>query len=146
MNVVVVYESLTGNTRRAAELIGGAAHASGAQVSVHALTAQPVATLDLEAVAAADVIFVGTWVDGFVVFGMRPGRATRLRNLPVLDGKRVAVFCTYAVNPGRTLRKIASILEAKGAAVVASRAIKRTGIDERAAAAFVDEVLAAIPA
>ena len=146
MNVVVVYESLTGNTRRAAELIGGAANARGAEVVVQALTAQPVATLDLEAIAHADVVFVGTWVDGLVLFGQRPGRASKLRALPVLDGKRVAAFCTYAINPGRTIDKLAAILEAKGATVVARRAIKRGAIDNQMAADFVGEVLAAIPA
>ena len=103
-------------------------------------------TLDLEAISRADVVFVGTWVDGLVLFGQRPGRASKLRGLPVLDGKRVAAFCTYAINPGRTIDKLAGILEAKGATVVAKRAIKRNAIDEQMAADFVGEVLAAIPA
>jgi hypothetical protein len=140
MRVVVAYESMTGNTKRAAELIGGAAQARGAEVAV-----RPVTQLDLQELADADVVFVGTWTDGFVLFGMRPGRAGRLWALPVLDHKPVAVFCTYAVNPGKVLAKEAAILEAKGARVVGSHAFRRTALDA-GVEEFVDAVLATVPA
>ena len=39
MNVVVLYESMTGNTQRAAELIGGAVKAAGCDVSVRSVRA-----------------------------------------------------------------------------------------------------------
>ena len=80
MKAVVLFESMTGNTRRAAELIGGALAAQGDEVSV-----RPVTDIDFHELAIADVAFIGTWVDGLVLFGQRPGRAGRLRRLPVLD-------------------------------------------------------------
>ena len=46
---------------------------------------------------------VGSWTDGLFFFGQRPGRAGRLAKLPVIDGKKAAVYCTYAVNAGKTL-------------------------------------------
>jgi menaquinone-dependent protoporphyrinogen IX oxidase len=140
VKVVVLYESMTGNTRRAAELIGGAVAATDAEVAVH-----PVTNPDLHQLSVADLVFVGTWVDGLVLFGQRPGRATRLWKLPVLDHKPVAVFCTYAINAGKALDKTVAILEAKGARVVGSRQFRRDRI-EQGVQEFVDEVLQSVPA
>lgn len=140
MKVVVLFESLTGNTRRAAELIGGAAQARGADVAV-----RPIDAFDYHELAVADIVFVGTWVDGFIVAGHRPGRAGRLRKLPVLDHKPVAVFVTYAINPGKALAKTAKVLEGRGAEIVASKQLRRdrleVGIDE-----FVEDALRRVKA
>ena len=140
MRVAVLYESMTGNTRRVAELIGGAAAARGAEVSV-----RPVTDPDLHAVSQADVVFIGTWVDGLVLFGQRPGRAGRLRKLPVLDHKPVAVFCTYAINAGHALRKTAALLESRGARILTGQLFRRDRLDE-GVDDFVDDVLNAIAA
>ena len=141
MNVVVTYVSRTGGTKRAAEYIGGAARALGHEVAV-----RPVEGLDLHELSVADVVFVGTWVDGVILFGQRPGDQRRLGRIPVLDHKPVAVFMTYAVNPGRALRKFARYLEGKGARVLGGKAFKRSDAMEAAALAFVDDVLALVPA
>src|SRR6478752_3751017 len=139
MKVVVLYESMTGNTRRAAELIGGAVAATGAEVAVY-----PVTNPDLHQLSVADLVFVGTWVDGLVLFGQRPGRATHLWKLPVLDHKPVAVFCTYAINAGKALAKTTHILEAKGARIVGTHQFRRSRLDV-GVAEFVDSVLASVP-
>lgn len=138
MKAVVLYESMTGNTKRAAELIGGALAAGGDDVTV-----RPVTDIDYHELAVADVAFIGTWVDGLVLFGQRPGRAARLRKLPVLDRKPVAVFCTYAVNAGHALDKTADLLAAKGATIVGRRQFRRDRL-ERGVAEFVDEVREAV--
>jgi Flavodoxin domain len=142
MRVVVLYESRTGNTRRAAELLGGAAQARGHSVAVH-----PVRSFDFKELALADAVLVGTWCDGLVLFGHRPGSARQLhRHLPVLDGKQVGVFLTYAIYPGKGLRKLARLLEAKGAVVVAGRTYRRDRLDDaEAIASLVDAVLYAEP-
>lgn len=138
MKAVVLFESMTGNTRRAAELIGGALAAQGDEVSV-----RPVTDIDFHELAIADVAFIGTWVDGLVLFGQRPGRAGRLRRLPVLDHKPVAVFCTYAINAGKALDKTAAVLEERGAVIVGRRQFRRDRL-ERGMAEFVDEVRRAV--
>ena len=138
--VVVLFESLTGNTRRAAEYIGGAAAGRGADVWV-----RPIDGYDPKELAEADIVFVGTWVDGLILFGHRPGRAGRIKALPALDRKAVAAFCTYAVNPGKTIDKLAGILEANGAEVVARQALKRNRIEDEVDD-FVEEALAALTA
>jgi flavodoxin len=127
MSAVVIYESMTGHTRRAAERIGTELAGAGVEVTVC-----PVTKVDLAALSRADLVVVGTWTDGFVLFGQRPGRAARLRNLPIMQGKKAAVFCTYAVDQGHTLRKLSDIVEDRGADVVGGLAIRRDHIDEGA--------------
>jgi hypothetical protein len=140
MRAVVIYESLTGNTARAARLIGGAVAAEGVDVALYRIT-----DIGLKDLAAADLVFVGTWVDGLVLFGHRPGRAGRIRSMPVIDGKPVAAFMTYAVHAGKALERFARVLEERGATVVARVLLRRdrleVGID-----GFVRDALATVPA
>ena len=77
MKAVVIFESRTGNTQRAAEMIGGELRRAGYDVSV-----RPVHGLKLTEVAEADLLAVGTWVDGLVLFGHRPGGTAKLMTLP----------------------------------------------------------------
>ncbi|HZQ58868.1 MAG TPA: flavodoxin family protein [Acidimicrobiales bacterium] len=123
MNAVVISESLTGNTRRAADLIAAELTAKGARA-----VACPITAIDYQALSAADVVIVGTWTDGVVFFGQRPGRAHRLRAMPSVSGKKAVVFCTYAVDPGRTLDKLSEIVQARGGDVIGGMAIRRTNL------------------
>ena len=138
MKIVVLFESMTGNTRRAAELIGGAALTRGHEVAV-----RPITAIDYHELSAADLVLLGTWTDGLVLFGQRPGRAGRLKKLPVIDRKPVGLFVTYAVNAGKVLDRFAALAEGLGATVVASHQFKRNdieaGIDE-----FVDAATTAV--
>jgi hypothetical protein len=140
VKVAVIYESMGGNTRRAAEMIGGAATFLGAEATV-----MPVTDINHNPHAQADLVFVGSCTDGLFVVGQRPGRAGRFQGFPWIDGKRVATFCTYAINPGQTVQKLGRILERRGARVIGGKAIKRTQIDSAHIAPFVaaifDEVV-----
>ena len=137
MEIAVVYASRSGNTRRAAELIAAAFEERGHGVSVHSVDA-----LDFKALAAADLVVLGTWVAGHFVVGQKPGDARRLARVPKLTGKRVGIFMTYAINPGSALSKLEKLLAAQGADVVGGYAWKRTslpiGVDE-----YVDGILGA---
>ncbi|MDQ1394959.1 MAG: flavodoxin [Acidimicrobiaceae bacterium] len=125
MRAIVIYESLTGNTKRAAGLIAAELTAGGM-----ATTACPITRIDYQALADADLVIVGTWTDGMLVVGQRPGRAGRIRQLPVIDGKRCVVFCTYAIDPGKTLHKLTAILQERGADVLGGLAIRRQRLEE----------------
>ena len=140
MNVVVIHQSRTGNTRRAAELIGGAVEAAARSVSVRAAS-----NLDYKELAEADLIFVGTWVDGLILFGHRPGDLAKVRQIPPLWGKRVAVFMTHAVNPGNAAEKLAGLLEVEGAEVLAFESLHRKRLNIEAPA-FARDVLAGLEA
>lgn len=138
VNVVIIHQSRTGNTRRAAELIGGAVASTGAIVAVC-----PVGNIDYKKLAEADLIFVGTWVDGLILFSHRPGDISKVRQIPKLWDKRVAVFLTHAVNPGDAAAKLSDLLEDHGASVVAARSLNRRHL-ENEAPAFVNEVLSSL--
>lgn len=125
MEAIVLYASLTGNTRRAAEMVAAEARAQGVDA-----TCYPVDRPDMDALARADLVFVGTWVDGLVLFGHRPGQAGKLRKMPVIDHKRAAVFVTYAVNPGDALTKLGHLAEDRGATVVARQAFHKKKLPE----------------
>lgn len=125
MKALIIYESLTGTTRRAAHLIAGHLRRSG-----HEAVVCPVTAVDLQALKEADLVIVGSWTDGIVFFGQRPGRAHRLRRLPVMHGKRCVVFCTYAIDQGRTLEKLADIVRGLGADVIGGYAIRRGELAE----------------
>ena len=71
--------------------------------------------------------------------------ANRLRALPVIDRKRCVVYCTYALNPGKTLAKLTRIMEERGAQVLGGMAIRRNNL-EGGAREFVDRLLAAVAA
>jgi flavorubredoxin len=140
MRAVVIYESLTGNTARAARLVADEVAAHGVDVAVY-----PITDIGLKDLAAADIVFVGTWVDGLILFGHRPGRVGRIKSMPVIDGKQVAAFMTYAVHAGKALDRFATVLDERGATVVATTLLRR---DDLAAGVpeFVSASLATVPA
>jgi hypothetical protein len=139
MKVLVTYESKGGRTLTAAEAIAEAVRAAG-----HTVTVRPLAEVGGDDLLDQDLLFAGSWVEGFVLFGVGPARAAlqRLKALPPLGGKPTAVFCTYAFNPRGTLGVLRTLLEANGARVVGQKAFNRRqpgqGTD-----VFVRDVLAA---
>jgi hypothetical protein len=139
MQAVVIYESLTGNTRRAAAMIADRLGAAGVPTTVHPITA-----VDYQALQASDLVIVGSWVDGFFVVGQRPGRQGRIRSMPALAGKKAVVYLTYAVDAGKALEKLAAAVEARGADVLGGKTIRRDkltdGVED-----FVDRILAVVP-
>lgn len=124
MKAVVIYESLTGNTRKAAGFIGQELNRGGMAVSILSVTG-----INYQALAEADLVVVGSWTDGLFFVGQRPGRAGRLRKIPYIQGKRCAVFCTYAVDQGKVLEKMVSMMEDRGAEVIGGMAIRRTDLE-----------------
>lgn len=140
VKALVIWESLTGTTRKAAELIAAGLRAGGIDTTV-----SPATRVDHAALSAAQLVVVGSWTDGIVFVGQKPGRATRLRSLPYLTGKGAYVYCTYAVDPGKAVDKLAAIVAERGADVIGGRTVHRFNL-ERDCAAVVDDVLAAVAA
>jgi flavodoxin len=140
MKAIVLYESLTGKTARTAQLIAARLQAAG--VGVTAVC--NVTDIDLQALASADLVIVGTWVDGLVFFGQRPGRQGRLWALPALSGKRAAVYVTYAIDSGKALEKLMRIVESRGAEVLGGLTIRRDDL-EGGAQEFVERLVANVP-
>jgi hypothetical protein len=135
MRAAVAYESMTGNTKRAAELIARGLARNGIETSTF-----PVTEPDYNALSAADLVIVGTWTDGFVLFGHRPGRSGRLRRFPPIWDKRCVLFVTYALHEGNVLRKFQRLMESRGATVIGGMAIRRDKLDA-GARDFVERLL-----
>jgi hypothetical protein len=125
---MLIYESLTGNTERAAGLIGEQLSRGGLEIA----GMSPTTAVDLQALSESDLVVVGTWTDGILVVGQRPGRAGRLSQLPAMQGKRAVVFCTYAINPGRTIDKMMAIIGGRGADVIGGLALHRRHLEDGA--------------
>jgi hypothetical protein len=136
---MVIHESLTGNTRRAAGLIAGQLDQGGLEI----VGVSPANAVDLQALSAAELVVIGTWTDGILVVGQRPGRAGRLQQLPAMQGKRAVVYCTYAINPGKTIEKMMGIMAGRGADVMGGLALHRRHLEE-GAADFADRLLGAL--
>ncbi|MAS38007.1 MAG: hypothetical protein CL610_28690 [Anaerolineaceae bacterium] len=139
MNILVLYQSRKGHTRQAAEAIATAARSQNHNVVVKSVI--EVRKVDVE---AADVLFVGTWVHGLILFGVRPAEAELwVPALPALAGKPTGIFCTYAFNPRGSLTIMADLLTARGAKVTAQRAFHRSR-PGHGADVFVREVLQSV--
>ena len=121
MKAAILIESLTGNTWKAGELIAANLQQEGWQISGFASLKQP----DHAAIQAADVVIVGTWVHGLFVVGQAPWGVDRLRALPTMSGKKVAAFCTYALNPGKSLDVLTRELDATGGQVIGGLTLQR---------------------
>jgi hypothetical protein len=135
VDAVLIYESLTGNTAKAGQAIAAALTAEGLPTQ-----AFPIKHIDYQALSKADLVIVGSWVDGFVVVGQRPGRLGRIKGMPALAGKRAVVYLTYAIDAGKALQKMSDAVTARGAEVLGGQLIRRDKL-EQGVADFVDRVL-----
>ena len=136
----MIWESVTGTTRRAANLLAAGLRANGIETTVN-----PATQVDHGALSAADIVVVGSWTDGIVFFGQKPGRPSRLRNLPVLTGKQAYVYCTYAVDPGNAVEKLGWIVKDLGAEVIAGQKVHRFNL-ERDCNALLETIVSRVPA
>jgi flavodoxin len=138
MKVLVLYQSRSGHTRAAAEAVAQAARDRGHTVAIKSVI--EVQKIDVE---NADVLFVGTWIQGFILFGVKPAGATLwVPALPSLAGKPVGIFCTYAFNPRGSLPALGAMLTGRGATVVGQHAFHRSRTSQ-GAETFVQGVLQA---
>ncbi len=133
----MIHESRGGTTRKTAEAIADALRVRGADAVMKSLA--QVTDADVK---GADLIVLGSWVEGFVLFGVGPTKATQawLGRVPQVDGTPAAIFCTYAFNPKDTLVTLARGLSDRGAQVVGQRAFHRARNTE-GVGVFADSIL-----
>jgi len=136
MQAVIIYDSFTGNTRRAANYIADELFRAGVGSNLFKVN-----EINERAVADADLVVVGSWTDGLFVVAQKPGRHKRFKHLlPDLSGKRCAVYCTFAVNAGRTLDKLTATVEGRGGEVIGGMSIRRDDL-EGGAVEFTERLL-----
>lgn len=139
MKAAILVESLTGNTWKAGEKIGTLLQQEGWSITGLDRVRQP----DHAALQEADMVIVGTWVHGLFVVGQAPWGVGGITHLPMIRGKKAAVFATFALNPGKTLDKLTGAVLSRGADVVGGLALNRAKLDEHSEV-FVDRLLASL--
>lgn len=126
MKAALLVESLTGNTWKAAELIGDKLQQEHWTITGVSRVGWP----DLQSVHVADIVLVGTWTHGLFVVGQTPFALGNIANLPTMLGKKAACFLTFALNAGTSIDKLATAVGQTGADVVGGLEIKRNYLDE----------------
>ena len=122
MKAAILFESLTGHTRTASELI-----ATNLQQAGWGITGvSPVRKPEMASIQDADVIIIGTWVHGLFVVGQAPWGLGAIAGLPAMQGKLAATFCTFALNPAKTLDKLDGTVSRLGAQVIGGLALHRS--------------------
>ena len=122
MKAAILFESLTGHTRTAGELI-----ATNLQQAGWGITGvSPVRKPEMASIQDADVIIIGTWVHGLFVVGQAPWGLGAIAGLPAMQGKLAATFCTFALNPAKTLDKLDGTVSKLGAQVIGGLALHRS--------------------
>ena len=115
MDISIVYDSSTGKTRKAAQTMSAILEGHGHQCKVlSAYDADPAE------VTQADLTLIGGWVKGLFVIRQHPSDGVMwfIDQLGDMADKKVAVFCTYMLAAGSTLRQMTKGLESKGAEVI----------------------------
>jgi hypothetical protein len=126
MQAAILFQSLTGNTRKAGELIAANLQQGGWGIT----TVTPMKDLEMAAIQNADIVIVGTWVHGLFVVGQAPWGIGAINHLPALRGKLAATYCTFALNPGSTLDKLDGAVSRLGAEVIGGLALHRSKLSE----------------
>ena len=139
MKAVVLVESLTGNTWKAGEMIATKLQDSGIGITELCRVREP----DHGAIQRADLVIVGTWVDGLFVVAQKPRGESALGKLPAMVGKKAATFCTFGLNPGKTIDKLDRIVASRGPEVVGGLALHRSKLPKHTDE-FVERLLGAL--
>ena len=121
MNLAIVYDSSTGNTKAAAEQMAETVRSAG-----HDCTVASIQQADPAEVTAADAICIGSWTKGLYIILQGPTPATLdfIGKLGRLDGKPAAVFTTYVLSGKKALAKLTAAMSAKGSNVTGQFASK----------------------
>lgn len=126
MKVAIVFEANTGATSAAAEKMAEIVRVAG-----HECTVEAIASADPKRVARADAVVAGGWTEGYLVIRQRPsGGILRFVEGMSLNGRPVAVFATYSVAIGSTLRQMAMAAEAAGGKVTGMFKVKGDAVPE----------------
>ena len=125
MKVAIIYDTHTGTTGGAAEKMAEVVRAAGHECTVanlsHAQTA----------LSGAKAVVLGAWTEGWFVIRQHPSEPMMryLEDAP-LTGKPVAVFATYKLAAGSTVRQLAIAAEAAGGKVTGMYKVKGANVPQ----------------
>ena len=126
MRIAIVYDTHTGTTAAAAEKMAEVVRAAGHECSV-----ENVSNADPKKVAAARAVVIGCWTKGYFIIMQHPSEGI-LDYLAgtTLNGKPAAVFTTYKLAIGSTLRKLSDAVESSGGKVTGMYKVKGPKVPE----------------
>ena len=126
MKVAIVYETHTGTTSAAAEKMAEVVRLAG-----HECTAESISNADAKQIGRADAVVIGCWTKGYFIIGQHPsdGIATFVEQMS-MNGRPVAVFATYKLAIGSTLRQLASVAESSGGKVTGMYKVKGPNVPD----------------
>ena len=120
MRVAIVYDTHTGITGGAAEQMAEMVRKAG-----HECSTDNVSNADAKTVARADAIVLGAWTKGYFIIMQHPSEGMmRFVESMSISNKKVAVFVTYKLAVGSTLRTLANAAEAAGGKVTGMYKVK----------------------
>ena len=126
VKAALLVESLTGNTWTAAEKVADLLAQERWTITGLSKVKEP----DYASIQQADIILVGTWVHGAFLFAQAPWAGSTIANLPTMRNKRAAGFCTFALDPGKSLDKLDRALGDTGAYVIGGIAMSRNKLGQ----------------
>ncbi len=120
MKVAIVYDTHTGTTGAAAESMAEVVRIAG-----HECKVESISHADAKAVSRADAIVLGAWTKGYFILMQHPSEGM----LGFIEGmsinhRPVAVYTTYKLAIGSTLRQLANAAEAAGGKVTGMYKVK----------------------
>jgi flavodoxin len=119
MRVAIIYDTHTGTTGGAAEQMAEVVRAAGHECTVANLSHAA------SALSGAKAIVLGAWTQGWFVLRQHPSEPMmRYLGDASFGGKHVAVFVTYKLAVGSTLRHMANAAEAAGGKVTGMYKVK----------------------
>jgi flavodoxin len=125
MRVAIIYDTHTGTTGGAAEKMAEVVRAAGHECSV-ANTSHAEA-----AMTGAKAVVLGAWTKGWFIIRQHPSEPMmRWLQDASLVGKPVAVFATYKLAVGSTLRHMAIAAESAGGKVTGMYKVKGPNVPE----------------
>ena len=125
MKVAIIYDTHTGTTGGAAEKMAEIVRAAGHECDVANVSHAQAA------LSGAKAVVLGAWTEGWFVIRQHPSEPMmRYLEDATLTGKPVAVFATYKLAVGSTLRHLANAAEAAGGKVTGMYKVKGPNVPE----------------
>ena len=110
MKTSIIYNSHSGTTLAYAEEIGTFLSDNGIECKVSSID-----DYDKEYLRSSDLVMLGCWTNGLMIFAQHPDRAWKqfVADMPDIRNKPIALFTTYKIATGSMFRKMEKILAGK---------------------------------
>ena len=125
MKVGIVYDTHTGTTAAAAEKMAEVVRAAGHECAVANLSNAATA------LTGAKAVVLGAWTEGWFIIRQHPSEPMmKFLDDATLSGKPVAVYATYKLAVGSTVRHLADKAESAGGKVTGMYKVKGPNVPD----------------